>query len=859
MNDYFTIKKAVPNSILIKQNYIYYLLGLMLVAFLSPNLVAQNSSSPIYKQLKVRSQQLKYAPIKDVFTPIEPGAAQRRAVFTELEACQFLRVEDNSILMEKPDVLRIPLDIKGIGDLTLKLYKVHLYSKGERVKIASDDSAYLPMSYNSVHYWGVVDGRETRSIASISVSSEGLVGMVSMDNKTWEIGKLQQGENYILYEVNKLKKELPPLCSGGIKVPGADLPKQNNDIELAMGDSMVDNCVRVHIEVDNDIYNDKGDIDATRSFVEGIFSQVAILYANEGLKVKISEIYIWDEPSPYDPSKGGDNLSLFQAEMNQRGFLGDIAHLVNYGHAGGVAWLNTLCSPYYAYAYSGIGTSYNIVPTYSWTVNVFAHEMGHNIGSPHTHACAWNGNNTPIDCCGPESGYPGSGCAEDSTCTIPLPESGTIMSYCHLIGSVGIDFQEGFHDQVQALLKEKVRYSYCVATCSGDPLVANFEQDKVSFCEGEEVQFTDISSGDIVSYHWFFPGGIPAESYDENPLIRYISSGTYDVKLLVVDYYGDTSRLTIPNAVQVHSPDIDPVVIAESCLGACDGSISLSSGVSYEWSTGDTVAFLDSLCRGFYYVTVTDSIGCANNAKIVVHGGDEIVRPEFSYDSLLCTNDGVVELPTESDNGISGVWAGEIVNENKIETAASGEGSWYISFVPDTGQCLTGIISKLITISPAPIADAGPDKQLPQNSATVDVCAVEVQNASYHWSNENGHTEEGRCVSLGEGNWILTVEDKSTGCTALDTISVSMGTAVINPSVKVRIYPNPADDYLYIDVSGNADYTVQAFNLFGELILDQPNVKRLFTGNLPAGVYYVHIVYGKDNSLLIRRMVIIAR
>ncbi|MFN8331580.1 MAG: hypothetical protein U0T81_10250 [Saprospiraceae bacterium] len=45
----------------------------------------------------------------------------------------------------------------------------------------------------------------------------------------------------------------------------------------------------------------------------------------------------------------------------------------------------------WAYAYSNIYSSYQDVPTYSWTIEVMTYEMGHNIGSNHTHWCGWTG------------------------------------------------------------------------------------------------------------------------------------------------------------------------------------------------------------------------------------------------------------------------------------------------------------------------------------------------------------------------------------------------------------------------------------------------------------------------------------
>ena len=100
-------------------------------------------------------------------------------------------------------------------------------------------------------------------------------------------------------------------------------------------------------------------------------------------------------------------------------FNGDLAHLLDYANYGGVAWLTSLCgSTSSRMAYSGIDASFNHVPTYSWSVEVVSHETGHNMGSSHTHACVWNGDNTAIDGCGPAAGY-----TEGSCPAAPVPSS----------------------------------------------------------------------------------------------------------------------------------------------------------------------------------------------------------------------------------------------------------------------------------------------------------------------------------------------------------------------------------------------------------------------------------------------------
>lgn len=95
--------------------------------------------------------------------------------------------------------------------------------------------------------------------------------------------------------------------------------------------------------------------------------------------------------------------------------------------------------------------SFSNYPEYSWSVLVMAHEFGHLFGSYHTHACAWNGNNTAIDgCVEPEN----NACSRP-----PIPANGgTIMSYCHQ-QAVGINFNLGFGLQPGNVIRNSVATS----------------------------------------------------------------------------------------------------------------------------------------------------------------------------------------------------------------------------------------------------------------------------------------------------------------------------------------------------------------------------------------------------------------
>jgi hypothetical protein len=218
-------------------------------------------------------------------------------------------------------------------------------------------------------------------------------------------------------------------------------------------------CVRLYIEVDNDIVVNKGGEVGATNYITAVYNQLATLYANEQIKTTLHKVVVWNQASPYTSNTSSGLMNQFAAQRPN--FDGDLAMLVSYKVSGGIAYVNGICSfsKSFSVGYSGISNNFNTVPTYSWTINILAHEFGHLFGSPHTHACAWNGNNTPYDGCA----QPESSCSPG---TIPSG-GGTIMSYCHLLTGVGVNFQKGFGDQPGNLIRSRVAAANCLSACSG--------------------------------------------------------------------------------------------------------------------------------------------------------------------------------------------------------------------------------------------------------------------------------------------------------------------------------------------------------------------------------------------------------
>ncbi len=94
--------------------------------------------------------------------------------------------------------------------------------------------------------------------------------------------------------------------------------------------------------------------------------------------------------------------------------------------------------------------------------------------------------------------------------------------------------------------------------------VANFAGDQLIACPGAAVQFTDYSPGQPTTWAWTFPGGSPATSSAQNPLVIYSAAGTYAVTLTVSNSTG-TDTATFTNYITIAtSPYAAPTTTPDS-------------------------------------------------------------------------------------------------------------------------------------------------------------------------------------------------------------------------------------------------------------------------------------------------------
>lgn len=386
---------------------------------------------------------------------------------------------------------------------------------------------------------GIVQGTPRRSLVSLTISETGLQGVICIGNRNYNLGPLGKQRNtaeYVLFAEQDLRLPLGFTCFANDQTYRS--PSEPQAAENRM--EVLAKCVRVRMEINNGLYNALGGtVQDVVDYVAGVYNVVAAIYFNENIETNISQIQIWTTPDPYPGANSGVALSAFGGNI-QNTIGGDLAHLLaSYpgGNGnGGLAWIDVLCASYNAadssgrYAYSNVDGFFLNFPTYTWDVEVITHEMGHNLGSPHTHACAWGGSgNNRIDDCG-NVVFTTNGVDDDGDATIdevdeaeggacftpmapimPAANTGTIMSYCHL--NVGIGFANGFGPEPGNLIRSRVSGAGCLAGCSGQCLEGYHLYEAINAAVNIEAE-RYIMGNNLVS----IPAGLV--KYDAGDFIR---------------------------------------------------------------------------------------------------------------------------------------------------------------------------------------------------------------------------------------------------------------------------------------------------------------------------------------------------
>ncbi len=548
--------------------------------------MAENSSSQLFRIFPDAS---KIDVTKDI----------RNAVFLELNLDELTKIKKT-----KSSLFSLTIPVSENNTVTFDLRDAKILADNFIVTTEKNEK----VNYNpGLYYQGTVAG-VSPSLAAWSMFDNSVMAVFSYNNDNYTLGLWNDASNinktiYILYRDSDVLFKREFKC-------GVDaLPNQLRSSNGNGGGHLQSNqCIKVYFECDNQMFIDQGGVVNTTNYVTGLFNVVQTLYNVETLNVELSQIYVWTTADPYiSATTSTDLLNGFQATRTT--FNGNVAHLLTTRplNAGGLAYLDVICTPSNAYAISNIDNTFAAYPNTCWTTLVVTHELGHNFGSHHTHWCGWVGG--AIDDC-----Y-----AVEGSCSPgphPATLGGTIMSYCHLT-SVGILITNGFGTQPGGAIRASYAAASCLTACASAP-VAAFDGTPLNACTAPlTVTFTDHTLGAITSWAWDVNNDGVVDYTTQSPTHTYTSLGTYTVKLVATNANGSNTIIkTNYITVGTVTPSVT-IAITSGSQTVCDGipvtftATPVNGGASpvYQWYLNGTAIV------GGTYPTYTSSL-LANNDVI---------------------------------------------------------------------------------------------------------------------------------------------------------------------------------------------------------------------------------------------------
>ncbi len=350
-------------------------------------------STPEPKQLAGNVSSKKQMASIDLFTWEQSDKINQKHFIT-------LKLNTKALAILKSEELsefEIDIPVAQEQSFTLLFTRSEVFTDESRILFPDGTQQEIPVN-EILTLRGVIRG-DHGSIATLTKYQEEIFISIVDSEGDYRIApdqKIQQ-DSYKLYEDHS-KEENPFICDvpDGDELKIADvqpgLPRRK-----AAGD-----IVEVYVECDYRLFQNKGGTSGVMAYVTALFNEVATLYLNEGIIVEVSDVFIWNRSDPYAGISNTYNALLAFGSTKQNNYNGRLAALLKGNTSGfcsvsGIAWVDVLCSNYFPsfqggpYSVTaGVGRCpHNAYPSFSVDVAVVTHELGHNMGSPHTHSCCW--------------------------------------------------------------------------------------------------------------------------------------------------------------------------------------------------------------------------------------------------------------------------------------------------------------------------------------------------------------------------------------------------------------------------------------------------------------------------------------
>jgi cysteine-rich repeat protein len=393
-----------------------------------------------------------------------------------------------------------PLGRDATVELTLRRFEP--FAPGARVEVVGDDGVReLPLP-DQVYFAGTVTG-EPQSRVLLMAGRDSVHGFVVARGTVYPFGPDGTGHHrsyalrdadpalypppgdFCANDLHRAQLESPLVSARGRELAGLVPPA----FPRAASTTVLE--VETAVETDYELRSKFASDQEALNYLAALVAASNTIYEHDVyVRLRFSYIRLWSTPGdPWSATTTSAQLDEVQTywtnpsnHMNALAGPHDIVHFIS-GKAvqGGIAYIAAVCDPTYQFGVSQVYGSFDLSdPQQIWDVLVVTHEIGHNLGTQHTHCY-----NPPLDRCYNLETSSIYTCYNGPV----VPSRGTIMSYCHLLGPgylANIDMT--FGDVVSATIRTTVEGASCLApagTCANGTLEAGEQCDDGNTVAGD--------------------------------------------------------------------------------------------------------------------------------------------------------------------------------------------------------------------------------------------------------------------------------------------------------------------------------------------------------------------------------------
>ncbi|MFO7879507.1 MAG: S8 family serine peptidase [Bacteroidota bacterium] len=326
------------------------------------------------------------------------------------------------------------------------------------------------------------------------------------------------------------------------------------------------------------------------------------------------------------------------------------------------------------------------------------------------------------------------------------------------------------------------------------------------------------------------------------------SAGTFDPSIPgtgihEITYTVSNSGCTASDVISIYVSDgfdatINPIE------AVCENSdpVNLSAADEGGVWTGTAVneSLFDPAIAGPGDHAISYEIGgsCGDTDQIIIHV-DEMPEIELSSPGNLCKEDESISLSAIPENGY---WTGNGISDNQFNPDLADTGEHMLTYFVDNGAC-SASDSMIVTLGAAPEIDMSITNASSATSGDGEASATVSGGLSpyeYLWSTGDTST---LIENIPAGNYSLMVTD-AAGCFSSMAFSVDFANNVGYRNMHLDVYPNPANNHLYVSMQNLQADRIQVINATGQMLLEtkvHSDLEKIDVSVLDAGIYFLRI------------------